>query len=495
MPAGDRSLRIAKASTKLGTPTFGNPGIKLKTTITAGQNIQISLPAMDSNADANNPHDAWRIYGSGFGGTAGLATANADSGAWYYIRTVSSAEIGTTGAATYNLEYLDAEIDGILRLATFDNDYPVDAEFVGTVAGYPVLVSCQGKPSLTRQGGTSPGSSIVPFKPANLAAAPLILDSGQRNEVPLSPPEIIIGQYMAAGRLYLMTANTLQIAIFTPDVNFPVTTRPFWKAGFKNPHALCFVNGRLYGFTSAGAMRSVADGEEGSEEHAFAADPEEIMKDWDAERVYVVHDPQNECVCYCYSASKKNAQGFWQTEILPFMLRSETWSPSIILSSTTRDMLISGVATVNGHFEFLAGGRDGLGSIGMNTYRFDTFDGGGVSYSMAWQFTDADSEDRPKKVKSLRITGNLQGANFGIHGASPGENINVAVLEAGNAGSKSGAIALTSSTGVAFYPREEFAVQNLMVFTPNIVGTWDGTGNKSRIDEIVIEYVVTGGRK
>jgi hypothetical protein len=497
MPAGDRSIRVAKASTKLGPPSFGNPGEKIKLPspgLTAGQIINISFPAMDSDGDPSNPHDAWRIYASKFDGSTANATANADSGAWYYVRTVTAAELGGTGAANYGLEYLDAEIDGILRLITFDNDKPKKAEYIATVAGYPVLVSCIGK--LGSDGEpTAPGPCIVPFKPSNLAAAPLVIDTGQRNDVPLSPPEQIIGCYAAAGRLYLMTANTLQIAVFTADQDFPVATRPFWKAGFKNPYAICFVNGRLYGFTSAGATRSVADGEEGSEEHAFAADVEELMKDWKAENVFAVHDPQNECVCYVNSGARQNVDGFWESEIVPFMLRSEEWGPRILFSSEDEDSIISGVATVNGRLEFLMGGRDGSGGVYTKTYRFDEVSGESVEWALAWQFADGGSEDRPKKLKSPRVIGKLTDATLGIFGAAAGENIDPSVFEAGNAGSKTGAVALTDSSEVEYRPRQDVALNGQMAYALQIEGTWPGTGERDRVDEATLDVIVRGGRK
>lgn len=496
MPAGDRSIRVAKASTKLGTPAYGNPGEKLKVTLTAGQSIAVSFPAMDSNTDANNPHDAWRIYASTFGGTTATATANADSGAWYWVRTVTAAELGTTGAATYNLEYLDAEIDGTLRLITFDNDAPQDAEMVATVAGYPVLVSCQGKATIAKPNGTSPGPSIVPFKPFNIAAAPLVLDSNQRNEVPLSPPELIIGCYMAAGRLYLMTANTLQIGVFTADSDFPVATRPFWKAGFKNPYSLCFVNGILYGFTGNGPTRSETGDNvaEGSEEHKFALQVQELTKDWRPENVFVIEDPKNECVCYVHTGGTKNEDGFWITEIIPFMYGSGEWSHQIVYTSSTRDCIVTGVATVNGRFEFLMGGRDGLGAIDIETRRFDEPDGSPVPYNQAWAFWDGGSEDRPKKIKNPRVTGKVTSGTIGIFGAESGENIDIDLIESGNAASKSGAIALDAGTGVEYRAREDCAVRGLMSFAPNIEGVWSGTGERDRLDELTLDILTQGRR-
>lgn len=494
MPAGARSLRIAKASTKLGTPSFGNPGEKLKVTLTVGQSIAISFPAMDSSTDANDPHDAWRVYGSSFGGTEEIATANADSGPWYHVRTITSAELGGTAAATYYLEYLDAEIDGTLRLITFDNDAPQDAEMIATVAGYPVLVSCQGKATVAEPQGTSPGPSIVPFKTANLAAAPLVLDNGQRNEVPLSPPEYVIGCYEATGRLYLMTANTLQIAAFTSDPDFPVSTRPFWKSGFRNPYALCFANDRLYGFTNA-PIRSPEEGSDSDIDRGFAADVMELMKDWQAENVMVVYDPQNECVCYVHTGGVKNAQGFWITEIIPFVLSGdEHWSHKIVLTSTTQDRIVTGVATVSGHFEFLMGGRNGAGAMDIKTYRFDTVSGETVAYSQAWAYSDAGSEDRPKTIKSPRVTGKVTSATIGIFGAAAGENIEIDNLTVSATSSKSGAIALDTGSGVEYRARENCVVRGIMNFTPAIFGTWAGTGAKDRIDECTIDVIVQGRR-
>jgi hypothetical protein len=491
MPAGDRSIRISKASSRFGADAYGNPGEKIKVTLTAGQRIKIDFPAMDSATDSESMHDAWRIYGTRFGGSTAQATANADSGPWYWVRTVSAEELGGTGATSYYLEYLDAEIDGSLRIITFDNDPPPDAEFVGTVAGYPVLISCQGRAvDADTRGGTSPGAFIVPTKPANIAAAPLAA------AVPLSPPEIIIGFYMAAGRLYLLTANTLQIAVFTADADFPVATRPFWKSGFRNPYALCFANDRLYGFTNS-PIRSPEEGSDADVDRGFAAFVKEITYDWNSARVFVVHDPINECVCYVYSAAYKNEAGFWVSLVLPFMLEMEAWSPLVILSSDEHDMVVSGTATVNGCFEFLAGGRDGAGGIEVNTYRFDAGlnDGETVPYSMAWQFADDGDEYRPKKVKGVRVTGKLTDADFGIHGAYADEEIDVDTLEAGNAGSKSGAIPLSDSTGVTVREWEALNASFLHCYTPNIAGEWDGAGMRDRIDEVGVEVIIQGARR
>jgi hypothetical protein len=500
MVAGKYSLRIQKANSATGG--YGNPSEKITVTIAAGERIRLTGFALTSD-DIAMGWDSWRINGNRNGGSTALNDHSYANGAWYLVKTVYPAtrtdmpadlllsDLDADAAADdYNLEYLDAEIDGTLRILTFDNDDPPDAEFVGTVAGYPVLISCQGKGTPDKPNGTSPGAFIVPTKPANIEAAPL------GGAVPLSPPETIIGMYMAAGRLYLLTVNSLPIAVFTADPTFPVATRPFWKSGFKNPYAICFVNGTLYGFTSSGATRSVEGGDEGSEQHTFAADMEEIMKNWDASRVFVVHDPANECVCFINSGAYKNSSGYWVSECYPYMLRQEAWNMPIIFSATTHDMVVTGAATVNGRMEFLAGGRKSGGTLEVNTYRFDdSFDGEDVAGYVAFQYSDDGVEDRPKKVKGIRITGDLTGASFGIHGTLAGEVIDVPALEAGNSGSKSGAIALTDSTDVTLGEWIPLNVPNLNNYTIRIDSVWDGTGARNRIDSVEIAGLVQGGRR
>lgn len=495
MPAGVYGIRVAKASTKLGVPSYGNPSENMTVTLTAGQRIKIDFTAMDSAADANDPHDAWRIYGT---------LVNGSTEVWYWSKTISSEDLGTTAAATYYLEYLDGELTALSQLVSFDNDVPCDAEYIASVTGYPVLVSCQGQGTIAQKTGTNPGPSVVPFKVNNIAAAPLVRDSGQRSEVPTSPPETIIGFYLAAGRLYLLTANSLPIAVFTADDDFPIATRPFWKTGFSNPYALCFVNGGLWGFTASGPTRSAADGEPGSEEHKFASDVEEITKPWPAERIQTVHDPQNECVCFCFGGAYQNSEGWWVSIILPYMLRDGNFSLPIIISSDTRDMIICGSATVGNNMEFLAGGRNGSGGIDAETWRFDggLNDGDVISAYIAPQFTDGGDERRGKTVKHPSVRGILQSGTLGIHGAFAGEDIDVAVLEAGNSGSKSGSIALSNSDAVNMRPVEEVSVPGLSVYTIRVDTEYDGSqldanGDpiKSRIDEVVWESIIQGARR
>jgi len=379
-----------------------------------------------------------------------------------------------------------------------------------TPAGVPLDTSAFGALSGTIQialEATSPGPFVVPAKPNNIEAAPLKLATS------LSPPESIIG-YVAARTetseinvpaIYLLTANSLQIAELintegNPDIP-PVNVRPFWRAGFKNPYQLAFVDGILYGFTNQGPTRSLAFGDVGNVEHAFAANVREITDTWTRGHVFVAHDPLNNAVCFFHSDDSTNASNFHTTRVLMFGLERQDWIGDIILESTTGDMFVSGVATVSGRLEFIAGGRQADTSVVFRTYHFDssvTLDGGaGVSvpYYMAWQFTDDGIELRDKVVKSLSVTAALSsGSTAGIHGAGAEEVINITTLEAGNSGSKSGSIPLVAASSITKSARIPLNVPNLRVWTLRIDGTWPGTGTKDRIDEAVIERAVQGVR-
>lgn len=503
MPGGERSIRVSKASTKLGAPSFGNPGAPIKVTITSGQIIAITFTRMDSDGDATNPHDAWRIDVSLFGGSTDQSTANANSGPWYYAVTVSAADLGGTSGGTYYLEYLDAELTAGAVLTSFDNDVPPRAESVAALAQVPILVSCNGKGTPDYPTADAPGSSIVPFKMSNLAAAPLVFDTGFRNEIPLSPPEVIIGSYSAAGRLYLMTANTLQIAAFTENPIAPISTRPFWKSGFKNPYALCFANDRLYGFTNS-PIRSPEDGTDASVDRSFGAFVKELTYSWHASRVFVVHDPQNECVCFVYSAAYQNEDGFWVSVVLPFMLELDAWSPPIILSDAAKDCIVSGVATVNNQFEFLMGGRDGVGGVAVGTYRFDGGLNAGetIDWYLAFQYSDAGAEMRPKLIKYPRVTGKGKDRTLGVHGSDVGESIDVAALEAGNAGAKSGSVAIDDALQITTSERAQIAIAGLSKYTIRVDGVYDGAETddfgfpvRDSVHEVAFDEVIQGVRR
>lgn len=489
MQAAVYSIRAVRA--RQATNGYNNPSNKAEVTITvAGNFITGTFPA----ADTTNGQDAWIIYASLFTQSGGI------NGPWFRYEPnegvpwvavgAGAGEIAAAGG-TYDIEYNDAELGGN-DLLSFDNDAPPDAEFVGVLSGtnvptIPMWLSCQGP------GATSPGPFVVASKSNNIEAAPLGL------AVSTSLPDTIIGFTIAQGRIYLLCVNTLQIGQATQTVDSrvpPVAIRPFWKAGFKNPDALIFIDGYLVGFTNHGLARSLADGDEGSEEFAFAVPMDEFFRQLNPGHVKLGLDVQNNAVVVFHCGDSLNASGFWTTRCWMFSLRTGKWIGDIVLTSTTGDMIVSGVANINGQLEFLAGGVQADTSFVTRSYRWNAGSGIAVPWYLAWGFSDDGAENRPLCINAIRPTGLFSGSpTAGVFIVEPAAAVPVTALETGNSGSASGSIPLPTSTNVTQYDRIELNVSNAMQHAVRLDGTWIGTGNKDRVDECVVEAMVEGSRR
>lgn len=486
MQVGTYSIRAVPA--RVATLGYNNPSPKAEVPLgTADHMIRGTFPA----ADTTNGQDAWWIFGTLFTQQGGI------NGPWYRIETpvnrlvLVGAGAGQIAAAggTYDIDYNDAEISGN-NLLSFNNDPPPKAEFIGVIGGIPTWISCQGP------GATSPGPFIAPAKANNIEAAPAAYYTSP------SPPDTIVGFYIAQGRLYLLCVNTLQIAIATQTTDPripPLVVRPYWKSGFKNPDTLLFVDGSLVGYTNHGLAKSIAGADESVEEFGFAVALEEFLRTVSAGHCLLALDPKNNAVCLFHSGDSLNASGYWTTRVWMYGLRQNKWVGEVLLTSTTGDMIVSGAASVNGQLEFLAGGRQSGGTTVVRTYRFDDPTAGlPVPYYLAWQMSDWGAEDRTKRVGPFFqvVAKQVNGGSAGLYGVEPGETVPVAALEAGNhVTSKSGTITLPAASAVAQEDVIELNVSNLKQFTVRVDGTWPGTGERDRIDEVVIEAAVEGARR
>ena len=344
------SFRWSWANTQTGWG-FSNPSGVIK--FDASNNpIEITATnqrfALDFTAAlANKPDnaDAVIVYRSFFT-DATQVNINYAEGSWFEAARVAIADFEAG-----DIVYVDV-IDGELgNEVSFDNDAPPESEWVTVMAGDPVLVSCSGRKTIANPEGSSPGPFIFPSRRGNRDAFPATLAT------PLSPPDTIIGFLPAVEKLFLMTRNSLPVAVTTQQTDYPIETRAFWEAGFASPFGLCSVNTTLYGFTSKGPTRSITEGDKGSERFDFGAAVEEITRDWYAGYVHVAHDPVNEYIVFIYSAAYKNDDGWWVSLALPYSLRANLWLPLCTLERPDRDMIVCGTAKVGGHLQLLAGGR------------------------------------------------------------------------------------------------------------------------------------------
>jgi len=475
------SYAIRVTAERLATLGFNNPSAPVTFSITAGQRVQITFAAVDST----HGQDAHGVWGTRYVDSQDTTGQNLINGPWFRVGQV--AESALDGSRRANFEWLDGEIEtqgaGLAgSLLTFDNDAPPNAEFVALFNGVPVWISCNGP------GDTSPGPFIRPAKPSNVEAAPAGLG------YPTSPPETILGVVSSEARLYLLTTNHLQIAQPTASEFVPVRVSPFWKTGFKNPYQLVFINGTLYGATNSGPARSVGGGDKQEAENTWASAIAEFYKSWVKGHILVAHDPLNDCVCYFHSAYNLNSSGFWTTRVWCWGLSAQEWVADILLSSTTQDMIVSGVSTVGNNLDFLCGGRLSNNTVSMGTYRFDTGSGSSVSYYIAAQFSDSGEELRTKKLgPTFRVTGKITSGNLKVYGAAPTQSIPVSDLEAGT--NALATLALSNGSNVIEGAALKANVKNLKQHTVRVEGTWDGSGERDRIDEAAYEYEVQGARR
>lgn len=532
MQAGTYSVRIAPSRTTTGG--YNNPSPKAEVTITTGQKVRITFPAMDTASG----QDAWDVYVTQYSqSNAGI------EGPWYYYETITTSQVSDAGG-TYDLEWNDAEVSGS-RLLTFDNDPPPDAAFVASLQGLPILISCNGRgrklqgtvatvagdntvtgtgtafttdlsrgqiiyidnklydvtsvtsdtsievnpaplatdsPLVISLADTAPGPVVRPAKPAvngaNVEAFPANF------KVAVDPPENIVGWIRGAqGRIFLATENYIHLCSSTGNPDLPVTVRPFWRAGIRNPQAMLFVNDTLYAYTQNGPTRSVGDGDETIMEHSFAAPVAAVFENWVPERVRVGYDPKNEAVCF-FHATVGSGSNPRLSECLMFMLRLGKWSTTIIIQDSVESRTITGVATVAGKMIPLFSGEN---------YVWDSGTAVITSYA-ASPFWDAGDSGADKTIHGMQITArSAVDATGGIYAAEAGTPIPLLDVENG-ATPTSGTLTFPLSDTVQPSYLQRCNVPRARLFAARIALTWNGTGDPSRLDEITLRGNITERR-
>lgn len=342
MQGGTYSLVITPSRKETGG--YNNPTLKSVFTIATGDKVRVTFPAMDTA----NGQSAWKVWVTTFADSLG-ADLNFENGPWSYYIEVTNTDVSPAGG-TFDIEWLDAEVQ-FNETVSFNNDAPVDAEWIAMLNNIAILASCQGQGNVVNPTATSPGPFIVSFKPNNAEAAPLDLAFSS------SPPETILWVLSANGRLYLLTPNHLQIAQATPSDVVPTLIRPYWRDGFAGPDQLLFIDDYLYGCPVGGPTRSLGEGDVISASRDWAAPVAEITKHWNRGQMKVGYDPKRDMVVFVHAADHLNDEGFWTTRLLGFGIEQDFWIFDRLLTSPDHDMIVSGIATVGESLEFLIGGR------------------------------------------------------------------------------------------------------------------------------------------
>jgi hypothetical protein len=198
------------------------------------------------------------------------------------------------------------------------------------------------------------------------------------------------------------------------------------------------------------------------------------------------------------SAAYKNTSGYWVSEIWPFSVWADAWLPKIVLTSTTRDQIITGVATVEERFEFLCGGRVSGGTYQLETFRYgDGAASGTINWYIVWQPSDDNLENMAKRIHSFQMTAKATNPIIQVHGARPGNRISVTNMETGTGADTnayfSGNIPMTTTTHLTDYLQKTVRINGLSSYAIRLSGGWVTTDPiRDRLDELIMEVSAHG---
>lgn len=542
MKAVAYSVRAVAAKT--ATKGWNNPSEPIAVTLAANEQVQITLPGMDTA----NGQDAWKIYVSL--SSSGASLADARQGPWFdFGRLFTTAEVPAAGG-NVTIQWADSEVDENDQLE-FDNDPAPNAGFVATLGGLPVLLSCNGQgrqltgtaattATSTTINGTSTlflselaigamvwiggklyqvktitSNTVMDVTVAALAnASPLNIHAADQTPgsvirpakrtlggynfeaypasaaVSIDPPDSILGYYQALERIYLLTANSLNFAELNEDpttaATIPVITKPYWKVGFRNPRALAFANGYLYGYTTNGATRSAAFGDRVDTEHAFAAPVDTIMSLWDPAKVTVAYNAQLEAICYMHADDGTRPGGAARYgTLLPYMLRMQVWGPPLRMEdlSDVDPTYATSTATVQGKMYFASPTFAGV----TNIYQVSVDNGEVGETFLASPFMDMGAEGMDKNVRRLCLTAGRTSAADAIadiYGSVPNGAVPISNLISG-ASSQSGNIPFTLNTPVVTTFQKKLYVNRLRTVSVRVRLASSGSVG-GRVDEILL---------
>jgi len=490
MSLGKRSFLISYYNTV--SKEFSNPTEVIKKDSAGTSDLEIATEGDQFEIDftaslVGKPDnaDAFRIWGTSSGG--GVTAVNEslfNEGAWQYVTDIAIDDLDGSNKATF--EYLDGELG---QFASGDNFPPGECLYLAEFAGTHFFISTLGQRRTASDSGSAPGNFVIPSKENNIGAAPL--------EQATNVGETINGYVAGIGRLFCMTSSRLPFVTATGNdlisrltnttgVNRIFTSRPFWSKGGISTKQITIVQGEIFMFSGGKPLRSPSNADEKSvQPFEFGKIAEDITDDFADGHVFVEHDPKNQEVCFVMSAIRQNSSGYWESDILPLDLQSNQFMPLVTLTSDTQDMIVSGTAIVNGRLEFLAGGRRASGNPQIRTYRYDEIDDtpAPINYRFALQPTDLET-DITKLIRALSVKGRFDGGlTVKVIASTPGGTISLDDLRAGT-NQIGSSFTFASSSEITEYFKKWQMINSLKTYSLVFEGTWSGSGDNDRLDEI-----------
>ncbi len=162
----------------------------------------------------------------------------------------------------------------------------------------------------------------------------------------------------------------------------------------------------------------------------------------------------------------------------------------IVLTDSTRDMVVTGVATVNGHLQFIAGGRRAATTARYDTWQYDSLASTeDVPWYLAWSYMDNGVELTAKTIRKMRPKGQFTDAAMQLYLTTPDTNVDVTDLETG--ANPTFEKVLTNSTSVRQYEVTKCRARNGMMWTARMEGV-SPAGSPDQLHELIVEVDVFG---
>lgn len=410
MRAGSHSIRVVAVNTL--TNGYSNPSDAIApVVIVAGDQIQVTF----NNAMAAD-QNAWDIFSSESNDSSTSNIEHRYQGPWYKVKRVTADDLidgghptGREAGTVHRFSFQDGEITAVANLISFNNFPPEEAEYVDSVNGIPIYFSCSGKGNPSRTDGTSPGPAAIPSKPSNPEGA--FLDK----QLSMAQNDYIIGEMQFRSRIFCLGQMSLQVIILTTLEEEPIAFRSLWNVGFRNSYAADGFKEYIYGFSTAGMVRSVAGGDDSDIEFKFDSDVTTYVFNQDAGKVLCRYDPKNKAMVFFLTA-KEHRNGYLVTIALPFLVNEGVFNFPIVLSKPDQDFVVSGVATVGQELIMVAGGRNSLNAVEFGTYVFDGGDSEQKDWAICWNYVDDGLEVNTKRVQGASVTGRLEsGATMKVY--------------------------------------------------------------------------------
>lgn len=135
----------------------------------------------------------------------------------------------------------------------------------------------------------------------------------------------------------------------------------------------------------------------------------------------------------------------------------------------------------------------------VDTWEFDSpepnpADRDDINYYVAFQMMDNGAENLDKRIEAIRVTcQTTSNGKVQIHGYQQGDTIDRDDIDDGTNAEYE--MSITNATAVTRHKRVKGGPKNLSIWCPRFSGTWDGTGDRDRLDELIIEFNIHGTKK